>query len=117
MSLDGQTSVWGADAPAVGDAMICAGGRGETLIAYAAEDGRELWRFLAAGWFTHSRFVSCNHQTMRPAEMAISMSLRRALANYLEAQKRAWRGITSPLHNGRSSVHRQPRLPCEQRAA
>jgi tetratricopeptide (TPR) repeat protein len=43
--------VWGPSAPAVGEGVVCAGGRGESLVAYAVAGGTELWRFSAAGWF------------------------------------------------------------------
>jgi outer membrane protein assembly factor BamB/tetratricopeptide (TPR) repeat protein len=42
---------WGPEAPAAGAGVICAGGRGEALAAYAAADGAVLWRFAAEGWF------------------------------------------------------------------
>ncbi|HEX9439710.1 MAG TPA: PQQ-binding-like beta-propeller repeat protein, partial [Roseiflexaceae bacterium] len=42
---------WGPAAPAVGADVVCVGGRSEALVAYAATDGSELWRFTAGGWF------------------------------------------------------------------
>jgi tetratricopeptide (TPR) repeat protein len=42
---------WGPEAPAVGVGVIGAGGRGAALVAVAAKDGTELWRFTAGGWF------------------------------------------------------------------
>jgi outer membrane protein assembly factor BamB/tetratricopeptide (TPR) repeat protein len=44
-------AAWGPEAPAAGSGLICAGGRGETVVAYSAGDGAELWRFTAGGWF------------------------------------------------------------------
>jgi outer membrane protein assembly factor BamB len=42
---------WGPEAPTASADVVCAGGRGETLVAYSAADGAELWRFAAGGWF------------------------------------------------------------------
>ncbi|HEX9371702.1 MAG TPA: PQQ-binding-like beta-propeller repeat protein, partial [Roseiflexaceae bacterium] len=49
---------WGPGAPAAGEGIVCAGGRGDTLVAYAAGDGAELWRFSAQGWFAASLHVA-----------------------------------------------------------
>jgi outer membrane protein assembly factor BamB len=44
--------IWGEAAPAVGEGMVCAGGQGQTLFAYAVADGTEMWRFSVEGaWF------------------------------------------------------------------
>jgi len=43
---------WGAAAPAIGEGVVCAGGQGQTLCAYAVADGTEMWRFSAQdAWF------------------------------------------------------------------
>ena len=52
---------WGPEAPAIGAEVICAGGRGETLIAYALADGAERWRFAGGGWFAGELCIADGH--------------------------------------------------------
>jgi outer membrane protein assembly factor BamB len=48
-----QHGPWGPSAPAAGEGVVCAGGRGDALVVYADEDGRELWRAAGPAWFAH----------------------------------------------------------------
>ncbi|MBN1812534.1 MAG: PQQ-binding-like beta-propeller repeat protein [Anaerolineae bacterium] len=42
---------WGPAPPAAANGIVCTGGEGGTITAYAAADGTKLWSFSAEGWF------------------------------------------------------------------
>lgn len=54
-------TAWGPAAPIVAEGLVCAGGRGNTLVGYDALTGEERWRLSvgdARNWFAHPLYAA-----------------------------------------------------------
>jgi len=54
-------TAWGPAAPIIAEGLVCAGGRGNTLVGYDALTGEECWRLSvgdARNWFAHPLYAA-----------------------------------------------------------